>query len=242
MTTEQMAARIAGLEAALAFMKLEYEHANDRYRQQLAARDAELADLRHPNSTLARCCSWCLQPYTDITTLRPTSEDNERIKADARQHFLTCSAHPAVAAKEQAEAELADAKAKIVARERWIAKLEVDATTFHAEMIRAEAELATVRTALEFPLAQLRHAYKNAIDSTIGDQPSFGRYLLGPAITRIESALATPPRRTPSVTLCQCGHVEGLHKTGTGVPRGCVGYASDGSDCTCGAFAKGEEG
>jgi hypothetical protein len=86
-----------------------------RYEDHVAAlAEVERArdELRHPNSTLARCCSWCLQPYTDITTLRPTMEDNERIKADARQHFLTCSAHPAVAVKEQAEAALAALRAE----------------------------------------------------------------------------------------------------------------------------------
>ncbi len=69
---------------------------------------ALLKVLEDPESAeVGRRCSWCEQPYTNVTTLRPTREDNERIKADARQHFLTCSAHPAVAAKEQAEATAA---------------------------------------------------------------------------------------------------------------------------------------
>lgn len=41
-------------------------------------------------------------------------------------------------------------------------------------------------TSLEFAIAQLRHAYKNALDGQIGDQRAFARGLLGPAIERVE--------------------------------------------------------
>lgn len=37
-------------------------------------------------------------------------------------------------------------------------------------------------------LAQLRHAFKNAIDKTIGNQEEYGKHLLGPAIKGAELA------------------------------------------------------
>ncbi len=83
-------------------------HAQHETKLARAEVAALLKVLEDPESAeVGRRCSWCEQPYTNVTTLRPTREDNERIKAEARQHFLICSAHPAVAAKEQAEATAA---------------------------------------------------------------------------------------------------------------------------------------